>query len=553
MATVYRKTVTKPLPENAEIITRKGERLARWKDGRGKTRTAPLTTGRDGSGRIVFQAGTFTAKYRDGQGIVREVATGCRDETAARSVLADLERRAELVKAKVFTATEDMVANHQETPIRNHFHAYLTKLEVDGTSKDHRGNVRRCLNRIAAECGLSKLRDLTREELERWLLHSIRGGMGARTRNLHRASAVAFCTWCVESGRLATNPLTRVKKADEETDRRRKRRAMTESEVLRLLEVARRRPLLDAMTVRHGKRKGQAVANLREETKAKLELLGWERCLIYKGLVLTGLRKKELKSLTVGQLQLEGQIAYATLNASDEKNREGSEIPIRADLAVDLREWLDFRLSAFQAEAKERGELVPSRLPADMRIFRVPRDMVRILDRDLKMAGIPKIDERGRTLDIHALRTSFGTFLSTGGVPPRTAQAAMRHSSIDLTMNVYTDPALLDVAGALDELPALPLDGPPANDNDDKVITATGTDGADSQFAPGFAPKTDKRGQSKTFWDNRQKKRLRAEPDRQDVASSYAVNENKPLKRPVNDLEPERETGFEPATSSLGS
>ena len=33
----------------------------------------------------------------------------------------------------------------------------------------------------------------------------------------------------------------------------------------------------------------------------------------------------------------------------------------------------------------------------------------------------------------------------------------MRHSSIDLTMNVYTDPRLLDVAGALEALPGLAL------------------------------------------------------------------------------------------------
>jgi hypothetical protein len=46
-----------------------------------------------------MEAATFTAKYRDGEGIVREVATGCRDEQAARSVLARLERRAELVKS----------------------------------------------------------------------------------------------------------------------------------------------------------------------------------------------------------------------------------------------------------------------------------------------------------------------------------------------------------------------------------------------------------------------------------------------------------------------
>ena len=35
----------------------------------------------------------------------------------------------------------------------------------------------------------------------------------------------------------------------------------------------------------------------------------------------------------------------------------------------------------------------------------------------------------------------------------------MRHSTIDLTMNVYTDPKLLDVAGAVESLPSLPLSG----------------------------------------------------------------------------------------------
>jgi len=38
------------------------------------------------------------------------------------------------------------------------------------------------------------------------------------------------------------------------------------------------------------------------------------------------------------------------------------------------------------------------------------------------------------------------------------AQAAMSHSSIDLTMQVYTDPRLLDVAGALGALPKHSLD-----------------------------------------------------------------------------------------------
>jgi len=34
----------------------------------------------------------------------------------------------------------------------------------------------------------------------------------------------------------------------------------------------------------------------------------------------------------------------------------------------------------------------------------------------------------------------------------------MRHSDVRLTMNVYTDPRLLDLVGAMDALPALSID-----------------------------------------------------------------------------------------------
>jgi hypothetical protein len=90
---------------------------------------------------------------------------------------------------------------------------------------------------------------------------------------------------------------------------------------------------------------------------------------------------------------------------------------------------------------------------------------------------IDKRDERGRTIDVHALRTTFGTHLSKGGVVPRTAQAAMRHSDIKLTMGVYTDPKLLDVRGALDVLPDLPLGYVP-HVPQVQTAKATGADGA---------------------------------------------------------------------------
>jgi len=113
-------------------------------------------------------------------------------------------------------------------------------------------------------------------------------------------------------------------------------------------------------------------------------------------------------------------------------------------------------------------------LPPETPIFKVSTKLYASLNLDLKLAGIAKRDDRGRVLDVHALRTTFGTLLSKGGVNPRTAQSAMRHSTIDLTMNVYTDPRLLDVHGAVDVLPALPLSGGQADIPN--VAKATGTD-----------------------------------------------------------------------------
>ena len=109
------------MPAGAKIIIRKGQRLAQWQDAKGKTRTAPLTVAGD---RIAVEAGTYTAKYRDGSGIVRKITTGCQDKTAAESVLADLERRAEKVKGGILTPAEDTMIDYQETPLDDHVVAY---------------------------------------------------------------------------------------------------------------------------------------------------------------------------------------------------------------------------------------------------------------------------------------------------------------------------------------------------------------------------------------------------------------------------------------------
>ena len=74
--------------------------------------------------------------------------------------------------------------------------------------------------------------------------------------------------------------------------------------------MARRRPLLDRNDrLRGASEKAKRYAKLRPEVQRRLERLGQERALIYKTLVLTGLRKGELASITVGQVVLDADHA----------------------------------------------------------------------------------------------------------------------------------------------------------------------------------------------------------------------------------------------------
>ena len=543
MGTVYRKTFTKPLPTDAELFTRKGERYARWKDAKGKSRTGKLTIGED---RLLISAGTFTAKYRNGAGLVVEKATGCRDETAARRTLGELERRGELVKSGVMTAAEDAIADHQATPLAEQFAEYINHQTAKGLNLDRIKSTRQRLNQVAADCGFRLLADLTGPALEKWMVIRQRDGMSAGSRNGYRDATVGFGNWCVRTGRMISNPFAGVPKADAKVDCRRKRRSMTEGELVQLLDVARRRPLLDAMTVSRGKHKGQAVAKIRPETVARLDLLGRERALIYKTLVLTGLRLNELRSMTVGQLTLDGELCFLTLDAANEKNRQGSTLPIRGDLATDLMNWVANKRERFYGAATvanngQTAGVIPmtmaprAELPTSTPLFVVPRGLVRILNRDLRLAGIPKRDERGRTIDVHALRHTFGTLLSKGGVAPRTAQAAMRHSTIDLTMNVYTDPKLLDVHGALDSLPALPLDTVRQSMREGAILKATGTDDLpQSSLAPVLAPTSDFSCTTVSFPDKTAGNRKHAEATRSLDVTSIPVKQKNPLTTAVN-------------------
>ncbi len=425
------------------------------------------------------------ARYRNGQGDVVEVATGCRDLVAARAKLSQLERQAELIRAGVMTAAEGDAAEHVHQPLSKHLDAYEKHLRAKGSNARRISMVHRRIERIAADCRFTRINRLSAEPVERWLLEQADSGMAAATRNSYRESVVCFGNWCRRTHRLTENPFRDLPRADQNADRRHQRRALTEDELVRLLHIARFRPLAeygretiansDDQT-RNPKSRAtwtrrlltidnidEAVERARSAMSDNPDLMdelirkGKERYLIYKTLVLTGLRKGELASITLGQFEIDASHAYLILYAKDEKNRQGSTIPLRADLASELADWIKEFLASRQSEARRRRAAIPASIPPSEPLLNVPDGLTRIFDRDLAAAGIPKRDARNRVVDVHALRVTFCSHLCAAGVPLRTAQAAMRHSKPELTANIYTDPHLLDIAGAINALPALTL------------------------------------------------------------------------------------------------
>ena len=445
MGFVFRKRITRTIPEGAEMVAKGRKTIATWRDGHGHMRRADVR-----GGRITEESSTWFARYRGADGITVTRPTGCRDRGAAQAVLHELTTRAEKVRAGIMSGAENAAADFAALPVAKHIEDYIANMRARGITSNTVNATKYYLETVAAACHFTRLAELNRSAAERWLLAQDK--MGAKTHNAHCIALCAFGNWLVREGRVIVNPFSRMTRRNVALDPKRQRRALSEDEITRLLDAAARRPLAEALTITKGKNKGELLAELSDATRARLLDVGRERVLIYRTLVSTGLRYGELRSIKVGQVDLNGNPATITLRAADEKSRRGAQIPLRADLAEELREHITRRRAA---------SVAPFCAPDSVPLFVMPDKMLRIFDADCAFAGIPKRDSQNRTVDLHALRHSFASALARANVPLVVAQKLMRHTDPAMTSRVYTHLTTLDLAGAVNQLPtfsvALPV------------------------------------------------------------------------------------------------
>ena len=205
----------------------------------------------------------------------------------------------------------------------------------------------------------------------------------------------AFCQWCLQRGFLSEDPLKAL--APYDTTPLTRRRAMTPEEITRLL--------------------ASCAPNRR---------------LLLETAFCTGLRANELRSLTVDDLDLAHGVLH--LRAEWTKNRKAGVQPVPAALAQRLKSSAESGEPASLYEKYRRSDSKRATLLNPL--LYVPSSLSNNLDRDLKTAGIAKKAPGGK-LDFHAIRLAYINLVLDSEVSPKEAQALARHSTPDLTFNVY--------------------------------------------------------------------------------------------------------------------
>jgi integrase len=469
-----------------------------------------------GSGTLFKRKGSgpWIMQWHDHAGRRKERSTRTTDKAAAERILSAVVADAALRRGGVIDARQDQFATEGRRPIAEHVETYIQHCEHIGQNPRHVYQKGRELELLLADTGVARLAELTADALEARLRGLKTKGRSARTINAARQHAVAFLSWCVETGRTERNPLKAVPKLNESQDRRRVRRALTDDELSSLLAVARER--------------GREA---------------W-----YMTAVLAGFRKGDLQRLTWRDVDFEA----GTLTVRGGKSKREDVVPMNAQLAGSLKRHRTLLPGLTTAKVFPETVTDRTRQKDFLRAGLAREEIIRdangeplLTGKGKPMTRIVTEDEEGRVIDLHAMRTTLGTNLARSGVAPQIARQIMRHANYETTLKHYTVLGLADTAGAVAALPEIKVS------RGTESAEATGTLGLDvdpAQSDPQLYPQQLARDSS-----------LLGATRRNDPTPSDSPA---PAPNPVpaaglcNSLQGgavERLNGLEPSTFSLGS
>lgn len=341
----------------------------------------------------------------------RKTKKGFTDKRATEDLALELEQDVKRRKEGLVDPREKKRQEAGAAPIEYHVAAF--KKSISKNSPKHVSITLSRLQRMIAEAEIQTLGEIDIESLEAVLTDMLDADeIGHRTYNHYAQAMHQFCNWLVPT-RMASNPLIGMKRLNTDVDIRRPRRALKPEEFKKLLKSARQSDVV--------------IQTFDGEQRAR----------IYSISFLTGLRKKEIASLTPTNFELESDLPKVTVDASCSKHRRKDVLPLHPELVALLKDWfadLESTEFLFPDLAKRRTALM--------------------VKKDLERVGIPYRNEEGFA-DFHASgrHTHITELLRNGASLPEARELA-RHSDIRMTMK-YTHIGIEDQARAVSKLPSL--------------------------------------------------------------------------------------------------
>lgn len=372
-----------------------------------------------GVGTVRLRGATWHIRWTDADGIRREERASS-DLSVAKEILAERVRGRDRVRAGVLDPAEARPALMADLK-----DAYLADARNRLRPRSY-ARAEASINRILGVLQARTIRDISADGVSGFVASRLEGGASERTVSMDVGSLHTLIRWGIARRLVASDPLQWWRPLRQDQARK-KRRALTHDEARRLLEAAEAADL---------EAQGQGHAPISQAA-------------LWRFILSTGTRSGEARSLRWADLDLEGR--RATIRPEIAKGHRERAIPFSEELADALggyrRAW-----SATRGREPEPLDLVFQ--TRDDRPLHVVRSLV-LFKRTLKQAGIAFATEDGRTVDIHSLRVSYGSWLCGSGVPIRTVQLLLGHSTVELTAKSYCDPGLIDKRSAIEALPSL--------------------------------------------------------------------------------------------------
>ena len=391
-------------------------------------------TAKDKDGKRIKKKSAFWYIDYKGPDGIRKRVKGFKDKTATTQLAAKLEKEAELAEVGII----DKYKEHRKRPLVEHLEDFQSSLKAKGNTPEYCKLTHYRAKRICKECKLVYWDDLSASDVQRYIAGlRDKGEISQKTSNYYLQAIKHFCNWMIKDKRAGgDSPLKHldgIKVTDEVS-----RRALSPEEIGMLLQTTQQAPKRFGMT-------------------------GHERTLLYSFATYTGLRANEIRYLTVSSFDFDNCIVK--VKAAYSKRRREDTISLRKDTTAAIKGLLASKTPKAKAFA----------LPNKYRMA----DMLRA---DLEDAGIEWQNKGDGTLDFHSLRHSTASLLAASGVNPKTAQAILRHSDINLTMSRYSHVFLGAESDAVESMPDFSSLGIQSQ-------VATGTDGkSDDSFESAYKP-----------------------------------------------------------------